>query len=237
MPLMPQRLNDLGQPVGPDVRDWKPPPVPPREPLQGRFCRVEPLDAERHADALYDAYALDTEGRMWTYLFTGPFPTRDSYRDWAVKASRSSDPLFHAIVDVTTGKAVGVAAYMRIDPANGCIEIGNLAFSPLLQRTPAATEAMYLMMRRVFELGYRRYEWKCDALNAPSRAAAKRLGFSFEGIFRQAVIYKGRSRDTAWFSIIDREWPGLKTAFERWLDPANFDERGKQRARLSELHP
>ena len=235
MPVMPQHLNDLGQPVGPDVPDWKPPPVPPREPLQGRFCRVEPLDAERHADALYDAYALDAEGRMWTYLFTGPFPTRESYRDWAGKASRSGDPLFHAIVDLATGKAVGVAGYMRIDPANGCIEIGHLAYSPLLQRTPAATEAMYLMMQRAFDLGYRRYEWKCDALNAPSRAAAKRLGFSFEGIFRQAVIYKGRSRDTAWFSIIGTEWPGLKTAFERWLDPANFDERGNQKARLSDL--
>ena len=232
---MSQNQNSLGQPVGPAVPGWQSPPVPTREPLQGRFCRVEPLDAERHADALYEAYALDTEGRLWTYLFTGPFPTKESYRDWADKASRSSDPLFHAIVDVTTGKAVGVAGYMRIDPANGCIEIGHLAFSSLLQRTPAATEAMYLMMRRAFDLGYRRYEWKCDALNAPSRMAAKRLGFSFEGIFRQAVIYKGRSRDTAWFSIIDREWPGLKTAFERWLDPANFDGRGNQKARLSDL--
>lgn len=203
--------------------------------MQGRCCRLEPLDADRHADALYEAYALDTEGRMWTYLFTGPFPTRENYRDWAGKASRGSDPLFYAIVDVATGKAVGVASYMRIDPTNGCIEVGNLAFSPLLQRKPAATEAMYLMMKRAFELGYRRYEWKCDALNAPSRAAALRLGFSFEGIFRQAVVYKGRSRDTAWFSVIDKEWLALTGAFERWLDPANFDERGNQIIRLSDL--
>lgn len=226
---MPQRLNHLGQPVGPDVRDWKPPPVPPREPLQGRFCRVEPLDAERHADALYDAYALDTEGRMWTYLFTGPFPTKESYRDWADKGARSSDPLFHAIVDVTTGKAVGVAAYMRIDHANGCIEIGNLAFSPLLQRTPAATEAMYLMMRHVFDdLGYRRYEWKCDSLNAPSRRAAERLGFTYEGTFRNAMVYYGRNRDTAWFSVTDAEWPGVRAALETWLSPQNFDGEGNQ---------
>ena len=214
---------------------WKAPPVPPRETMQGRFCRLEPLDAGRHTDALFEAYALDAEGRMWTYLFYGLFADRESYRDWADKASRSNDPLFHAIVDLATGKAAGVASYMRIDPANGCIEVGHLSYSPLLQRTPAATEAMYLMMKRAFELGYRRYEWKCDALNAPSRAAARRLGFSFEGIFRQAVIYKGRSRDTAWFSVIDKEWIVLKGAFERWLDPANFDGRGKQIVRLSDL--
>jgi RimJ/RimL family protein N-acetyltransferase len=145
------------------------------------------------------------------------------------------DPLFFAIVDAKTGRAVGLASYLRIDPRVGSIEVGHLRFSSLLQRTPAATEAMALMMRRAFELGYRRYEWKCDALNAPSRAAAERLGFEFEGIFRQARLNKGRNRDTAWFSILDREWPALRPAFERWLDPANFDANGKQRARLSEL--
>jgi len=231
----PKVLNHLGQPIGPALPGWKAPPVPSRETMQGRWCRLEPLDAERHADALYDACALDAEGRMWTYLFYGPFADRESYRDWARKASLGSDPLFHAIVDLATGKAAGVASYLRIDPGNGCIEVGHLSYSPLLQRTPAATEAMYLMMRRAFELGYRRYEWKCDALNAPSRAAARRLGFTFEGIFRQAVIYKGRSRDTAWFSVIDQEWLALKGAFERWLDPANFDERGNQIVRLSDL--
>ena len=235
MVIIPPGLNELGQPVGPAIADWKPPPVPPREPLAGRFCRLEPLDAQRHADALYDAYALDGGGRTWTYLSSGPFPTRASYRDWASHASCGSDRLFHAIVDIATGNPVGVACYMRIDPANGCIEVGNLAFSPLLQRRPAATEAMYLMMKRVFELGYRRYEWKCDTLNAPSRAAAQRLGFTFEGIFRQAVVYKGRSRDTAWFAVIDTDWPELRVAFERWLAPSNFDERGNQKARLSDL--
>src|SRR5229473_374530 len=151
-------------------------------------------------------------------------------------AANADDRLYHAILERQSGRAVGVASFMRIDPASGVIEVGGINYSPRLQRTPAATEAMYLMMRRVFdELGYRRYEWKCDALNAPSRAAAARLGFRFEGIFRQAVVYKGRSRDTAWFSIIDGEWPTLKTAFERWLDPANFDESGRQRRRLSEF--
>jgi RimJ/RimL family protein N-acetyltransferase len=149
--------------------------------------------------------------------------------------AKGDDPLFHTIVDNQTGKAVGVATFMRIDRANGVIEVGNINYSPLLQRTPAATEAMFLMMRRVFdELGYRRYEWKCDSLNAPSRAAALRLGFQFEGIFRQAVVYKGRNRDTAWFSIIDREWPALRGAYEQWLEAANFDTEGRQRRKLTE---
>ncbi len=148
---------------------------------------------------------------------------------------RGSDPLFHAIVDTNTGKAVGVASYLRITPASGSIEVGHINYSPLLQRTPAATEAMYLMMKRAFELGYRRYEWKCDALNARSRAAAQRLGLSFEGVFRQAAVYKGRNRDTAWYAAIDREWPALEEAYLRWLDPTNFDERGKHRISLTDL--
>ncbi len=143
------------------------------------------------------------------------------------------DPLFHAIVDSKSGSAVGVAAYMRIDAANGVIEVGHLNFSPRLQATTAATEAMYLMMRRAFdELGYRRYEWKCDSLNEASRRAASRLGFRFEGVFRQAVVYKGRNRDTAWYSVLDSEWPALKAGFERWLSPDNFDENGCQRRKL-----
>lgn len=145
------------------------------------------------------------------------------------------DPMFHAIIDVASGRAVGVAAYMRIEPKMGSIEVGHIHFSPLLQRTPGATEAMCLMMKRAFELGYRRYEWKCDALNAASRAAAQRLGFSFEGIFRQATVYRERNRDTAWYAAIDQEWPALARAFETWLDPANFDEAGRQCVRLSEL--
>ena len=231
----PPHLNGLGQPIGPSVGDWAPPPHPPREPLTGRFCRVEPLDAARHGADVYAADSLDTDGRTWTYMAYGPFETLESYLDWAMKASESCDPLFHAIVDATTGRAVGVASYLRITPESGFIEIGHLHFSPLLQRTPAATEAMFLMMRRAFQLGYRRYEWKCDAHNAASRAAALRLGLSFEGIFRQATVYKGRSRDTAWYAATDGDWPALEVVFERWLAPSNFDEAGRQRARLADL--
>lgn len=228
-------LNELGQPIGAPLPDWKAPPRPPRTPMAGRWCRVEPVDPARHAEDLHRANSLDPSGRNFTYLSIGPFDTFDAYRAWMVSAARSDDPLFHAIMDAATGKAVGIASYMRIDPKNGVIEVGNLNYSPLLQRRPAATEAMYLMMKRAFELGYRRYEWKCDALNAPSRAAARRLGFSYEGVFRQAVVYKGRSRDTAWYAIIDGEWPELERAFLRWLDPGNFDARGNQRLRLSDL--
>ena len=172
---------------------------------------------------------------MWTYLPYGPFATLEAYRAWIEEVWSGSDPMFYAIVDTSTGRALGVAGYLRISPASGSIEVGHISYSPLLQRTPAATEAMYLMMARVFELGYRRYEWKCHALNAPSRAAALRLGFTFEGVFRQATVIKGRNRDTAWYSVIDEEWPALKEAFGRWLAPANFDEQGKQRIRLSAL--
>ena len=228
--------NSLGQPIGAPLPSWQKRPLPPREPLQGRFCRIEPLDPKRHAAELFAANRLDAEGRNWTYLSVGPFERLEEFRAWLDGVSGGSDPLFHAIIDAASGRAVGFATYLRIDPGAGVIEVGHITFSPLLQRHPAATEAMYLMMRRVFdELGYRRYEWKCDSLNAPSRAAAERLGFRFEGIFRQATIYKGRSRDTVWFSIIDGEWPALKQAFERWLDPANFDAEGRQRRRLSAL--
>jgi RimJ/RimL family protein N-acetyltransferase len=227
--------NALGQPIGSPLPGWKGVPRPPREPMAGRYCRVEPIDPERHADDLYRANAAGTDNRNFTYLAVGPFDSLDAYRKWMESAVRSEDPLWHAIVDADTGKAVGVATYMRIDPAHGVIEVGNLNFSPLLQRKPAATEAMYLMMKRAFELGYRRYEWKCDSLNAPSRAAAQRLGFSYEGLFRQASVYKGRSRDTAWYAMIDSEWPELDRAFRRWLDPSNFDAQGRQRERLGDL--
>jgi RimJ/RimL family protein N-acetyltransferase len=203
--------------------------------MEGRFCRIDSLSADRHAEALFAANARDTEGKMWTYLAYGPFETLDSYRAWVEASSCSEDPLFHAVVARLSEQAVGVASYLRIEPQVGCIEIGHLSFSPLLQRTPAATEALYLMMERAFSLGYRRCEWKCDALNVPSRAAAQRLGFSFEGIFRQATLYKGRNRDTAWYAAIDQEWPALREAFLRWLDPSNFDGDGMQRTRLSEL--
>jgi RimJ/RimL family protein N-acetyltransferase len=204
--------------------------------MQGRFCRVEPLDPARHADDLFAANSLDKDGRNWTYLFQEPFEDIASYRAWLEQVAKGDDPLFHAIVDLKSGKAVGVATFMRIDPANGVIEVGNINYSPLLQRTLAGTEAMYLMMRRVFdELGYRRYEWKCDILNEPSRNAAVRLGFKYEGMFRQAVVYKGRNRDTAWFSIIDGEWPALKRAYEQWLALGNFTMDGKQIRSLGEF--
>jgi RimJ/RimL family protein N-acetyltransferase len=202
--------------------------------MEGRFCRLEALDPERHAAALFAANSEDKEGRNWTYLPYGPFERFDDYRAWAVQYSRGDDPLFFAVIARDSEEAVGVASYLRIEPGMGCIEVGGINFSPRLQRRPAATESMYLMMRRAFdELGYRRYEWKCDALNEPSRQAAQRLGFSFEGIFRQATIYKGRNRDTAWYSILDREWPALKRAFEQWLDPANFDETARQKRSLA----
>jgi RimJ/RimL family protein N-acetyltransferase len=229
---MSAQTNELGQPIGEPVPDWAPSARPPRTPMVGRWCRLEPLDPERHAAQLHAANAADHEGRMWTYLFTGPYASEADYRAWADRAAASEDPLFHAVLD-PTGHALGIAAFMRIDPAMGVIEVGNIAYSPLLQRTAAATEAMYLMMRRAFdELGYRRYEWKCDSLNAPSRAAAMRLGFRYEGLFRQAVVYKGRNRDTAWYSIIDHEWPALRERFEDWLDPANFDANGRQKSPL-----
>ena len=232
---MEYELNALQQPVGMVVNNWKVPPLPSRVKMQGRFCRLEPIDPERHALSLYNANALDAEGRNWTYLPYGPFDSLESYRAWIEDFCCSNDPLVYAIIDLTNGEAAGVASYMRIDPGNGSIEVGGINFSPLLQRKPAATEAMYLMMAHAFELGYRRYEWKCNALNAPSRAAAQRLGFSYEGIFRQAAVVKGRNRDTAWYAAIDREWPQLKAAFELWLSPDNFDKLGRQRVPLSAL--
>ena len=232
---MPHDTNHLGQPVGFMISDWERPHLPPRGPMEGRFCRLEPLDPDCHASGLYTANSLDVQGKIWTYLPYGPFETLESYRDWVEQYSRSSDPLFYAIVDTAKDNAVGVASYLTIVPDSGSIEVGHINYSPLLQRTSAATEAMYLMMKQAFDLGYRRYEWKCNALNATSRAAAQRLGLSFEGIFRQAKIVKGRNRDTARYAAIDTEWAALTEAFLRWLDPLNFDELGSQRKRLSVL--
>jgi len=228
-------LNALGQPVGFAVPDWTAPPEPPATPIDGRYCRVEPVDVGRHAADLYSAHARDADARSWTYLPYGPFATEADYRDWMTATCLGNDPRFFAIVDRQTGRAAGLASYLRIQPAIGSIEVGHVNFSPVLRHTRAATEAMYLMMKRAFDLGYRRYEWKCDALNAPSRAAAERLGLSFEGIFRQATIYKGRNRDTAWYAAVDRDWPALARAFETWLAPSNFDDAGRQRVRLGAL--
>lgn len=228
-------LNELGQEIGFPVPDWQPRARPPRKPVQGRYCRLEPLDPDRHAAMLFAANAADAEGRSWTYLPYGPFPTLADYLAWIHASCLGNDPQFFAIVDRTDEQPAGVASYLNINPTSGSIEVGHLHYAPRLQRRPAATEAMYLLMERAFNLGYRRYEWKCNALNAASRAAALRLGLSYEGIFRQATVSKGRNRDTAWYAAIDAEWPQLRAAFLTWLDPGNFDETGQQRSRLADL--
>ncbi len=220
-------INEHGQPVGLMVDGWSIPPPPARTPMTGRFVSLVPIDVDEHAPALFAAFD-DPAG--WTYLKHGPFDDGDTFTQWMRAACTSSDPLFHTII--VDDRAVGLASFLRIDPAAGSIEVGYLHFAPALQRTPASTEAMFLMMHRAFQLGFRRYEWKCDALNAPSRATALRLGFTFEGMFRQATIVKGRNRDTAWFSVTDTEWPAIRTEFERWLDPSNFDAAGRQLSRL-----
>ena len=231
---MPVQLNQYGQPVGPQVPDWTPPHLPERRTLSGYGCRVEPLRVD-HANALWHAYNTPEQVSLWTYLAAGPFANADEVRSWVASMSSTDDPLMFAIVDEPSGQALGVAGYLRIMPGAGSIEVGHLTFSPALQRNRLATAAMALMMEYAFELGYRRYEWKCNALNAASRRAAERLGFLYEGTFRQANVVKGRSRDTAWYSILDSEWPALRAAYTQWLDPANFDAAGQQRTALSAL--
>lgn len=233
---MSERTNELGQPIGFAVPDWTARPRPPRTAIEGRYCRIEPLDPARHAEDLHTANSADPAGGMWTYMGYGPFADLAAYRAWLGRSCLGDDPLFHAVVEAESGRALGVASYLRIEPAVGVLEVGHIAYAPALQRSRAATEAQVLLMRRAFaELGYRRYEWKCDALNAPSRRAADRLGFTFEGVFRQATLYKGRNRDTAWYAIIDADWPALDAAYRRWLSPDNFDAAGRQRTRLSDL--
>ncbi len=230
-----ENINQHGQPIGEAVPHWQGAKCPEKIALAGRFCRLEPLNADKHSADLYAAFTLDRAGKLWTYMPTGPFHSEAEVRTWVARNASLDDPLFYAIVDKQTAKAVGVAAYLRINPAMGCIEVGHLTFSPLLQRTPLATEAMFLMMQYAFEvLGYRRYEWKCDSLNTASCKAAKRLGFQFEGTFRQALVYKGRNRDTAWFAIIDKDWQTLKKRFLRWLSADNFTANGQQHQRLQD---
>ncbi|MCB5187598.1 GNAT family N-acetyltransferase [Methylobacillus caricis] len=228
-------LNQYGQPIGPGLPDWQIRPLPPHHQLVGQYCRLEPVE-KKHAESLFAAYQLAPDHRDWTYIAVGPFDDFNSFEQYVLELESSHDPLHYAVIDIQTGRAVGTLSLMRIDPRNGVVEVGFVVYSPLLQKSRMATEAQFLLMQHVFDdLGYRRYEWKCDNLNVPSRAAARRLGFSFEGVFRQAVVYKGRSRDTAWFSILDREWPGLRDAYQRWLAPGNFDGTGQQRVRLSEF--
>ncbi len=231
---MAKNINELGQPVGFAIDNWSPRNHPRGARMQGRLCHLEPIDADAHAADLFTAFSLDRDARNWTYLPYGPFATVIELRQWLASTCLGDDPVFFSVIDQASGKAVGVASYLRIEPGIGVIEVGHIHFSPLMQGKPIATEAMYLMMRQVFDVwGYRRYEWKCDALNAPSCRAAERLGFLFEGIFRQATMYKGRNRDTAWYSILDREWPTAKAVFEAWLEPENFTAEGEQRGSLS----
>ena len=203
--------------------------------MVGRYCRLERLDAAAHASDLHAVNRRDRDGRLWTYLPYGPFDTLGDFSAWLAAVAATTDPMFFAVIDAKTAKPVGVASYLRIDPQSGSIEVGHINYSPVLQRTPAATEAMFLMMERAFDAGYRRYEWKCNALNAPSRAAALRLGLSFEGVFRQATVVKGRNRDTAWYAAIDAEWPRLRAAFSQWLAPDNFGQDDRQRVSLRSL--
>lgn len=225
-------------PVGDLVPDWQRAQEPVAEVVVGTYCRLEPLDIDRHTEELFAANATDPSGRNWTYLPYGPFDDVESYRLWVNQMAGRSDPMFFAVIDSATEQAVGVCSLLRVAPSAGFVEVGHINYSPLLQRHTAGTEAMFLLMQRVFEdWGYRRYEWKCNALNAASMAAAKRLGFSFEGIFRQADVVKGRNRDTAWFSILDAEWPALKATLQAWLDLDNFDQDGRQNRPLATPSP
>jgi RimJ/RimL family protein N-acetyltransferase len=217
--------------------DPTPAKSPSRITMEGRLVRLKPLNPVAHADSLYEGSHGNGRDDLWRYLFEGPFPDRAAFDVHLKQKAASEDPLFFAIVDKRSGLAVGHAAYLRITPAHRVIEVGSILFTPRLQKTPGATEAMYLMALHAFEdLGYRRYEWKCDARNVPSRRAALRLGFRFEGIFRQHMIVKGQNRDTAWFGMYDCEWPARKVNFEQWLDPSNFDAHGNQKVPLSVLN-
>ena len=226
------QLNQYQQPVGEALPDWRPRPFPQRLTFEGHFCRLEPLSVD-HAAALFQAHQQAPDNRSWTWLTREPEKNEAEYRHWVESNCALRDPIHFAVIDLCTGKPVGSLALMRIDSENGVMEVGHVHFSPLLSRTPMATEAQWLLMRYAFEtLGYRRYEWKCDSLNAPSRRAALRLGFQFEGCFRQARVVKGRNRDTDWFSIIDSEWPAIDRALQNWLAIDNFNADGSQKRTL-----
>jgi RimJ/RimL family protein N-acetyltransferase len=211
---------------------------PERVELSGRHVRIVPVNTAAHAHALFEGSSGPQNALLWRYLFNGPYTTEAEFTEWLAGREKSEDPLFFVILDAGTGEPAGYCSLMRIEPDHRVIEVGNILYLPRLQRTAGATEAMYLLARYVFEtIGYRRYEWKCDSLNEPSRRAALRLGFTFEGIFRQHMIVKGQNRDTAWYSMLDTEWPDRRRAFERWLDPDNFTPDGRQKAPLSRPHP
>lgn len=222
-----------GKRFGVPVPDWVAPPRPEGVVLEGRYARLERLEADTHAADLHRAFSVD-DG-LWDYLPYGPFGSSAGYHRWVKAGASGTDPLFYALRDRETGHCGGVASYLRITPEAGSIEVGHICLSPEVQRGRVSTEATFLMMQWAFDAGYRRYEWKCDALNGPSRRAAERLGFAYEGLFRQAAVVKGRNRDTAWYSVIDSEWPSLREAYRAWLSPVNFRADGSQRERLSDL--
>lgn len=222
------RTNHLGQPIGPSLDGWAPPAPPRAERFEGRWARLERLDVDRHAPDLWRQFSADEEDRMWTYLPFGPFADQGEMTEAIRQLDTERDLRFYTVIDPNDGVALGLLAYLRIDPPAGSIEVGAVMFSPRLQRTRIATEALFLLADHVFDLGYRRFEWKCDALNAPSRRAAERFGFTYEGVFRQATVYKDRSRDTAWFSLLDHEWPDRREAYRAWLAEENFDDLGRQ---------
>jgi RimJ/RimL family protein N-acetyltransferase len=223
-----------GQPIGPVV-DAAPARRPEPAVLEGRFGRIEKLTM-KHAAALWDA--VTGNDTIWTYMAYGPFADQRAFEAWIGERTALADPFSYAVIDGASDRAVGIVTLMEIRPAMRVIEAGNIVYGTPLQRTPLATEVQYLLARYVFEmLGYRRYEWKCNALNAPSRRAALRYGFQYEGLFRSHMIVKGRSRDTAWYAMLDSEWPARKATFERWLAPENFDPQGRQRVSLSALNP
>lgn len=219
-----------------DLGNWTPRERPARAAMEGRTVRLEPLDAARHGDGLYEAAATEDRDERFRWLYDEAPESRAAFQPWLDKAAASDDPLYFAVIDRTSGRIAGRQSFMRIDTANGGIEIGNILWNPPVARTPAATEALFLFARHAFDdLGYRRFEWKCNADNQPSRQAALRFGFTFEGVFRQHLIVRGRNRDTAWFAMIDKDWPVIRRAIEEWLDPANFDSEGQQKRRLTEI--
>ena len=221
------------RPLGERVEGWTPPERPGPEKIIGKYVELELLSAQKHAVHLFQSFQGHDD--VWDYMPSGPFTSSTQFYRWVGVMTKADDPLFYAIRNLASGKWEGLASFLRVKPDAGSIEVGYISFAPPLQQTTAATEAMFLMMHWAFEAGYRRYEWKCNALNKPSRRAAQRLGFTYEGICRQATVVKGRNRDTAWFAIIDKEWPALKDAYDVWLSPRNFGQTGEQKERLGNL--
>lgn len=228
-------VNEFNQMVGDIIENWSPRAYPSKNKMIGKYCVLERLDIAKHAAALFDALCVNNNSESWTYLPYGPFHHKDEFNTWIKKTIEISGDILYAILDIKTNTPIGISGFLRIFPDHGSIEVGHLHFSKALKQTPLATEAIYLMMSFIFdELSYRRLEWKCHSMNEPSKNAARRFGFQFEGIFRQSFVFKNRNRDTAWFSIIDSEWPELKNKFEKWLSDCNFDSSGKQIKKLQD---